>query len=127
MPIGRLSTECCLRPSARLSKSNMPNCKSWANGWSRSTIQFERSGDHDSLEELAMPGFRRLATAVLVALAMPACATMNVSSHIEHGAEFTHYRTWDWGPADALPTGDPRLDNNPFFQDHLLGAVEKQM
>jgi hypothetical protein len=26
-----------------------------------------------------------------------------------------------------LPTGDPRLDKNPFFKDHVEGAVEKQL
>jgi hypothetical protein len=52
---------------------------------------------------------------------------MNVSSHVQAGLDFAQYRTYDWGPADALPTGDPRLDKNPFFQDHILGAVEKQM
>ena len=26
-----------------------------------------------------------------------------------------------------MPTGDPRLDDNPFFNDHMQGAVEKQL
>jgi hypothetical protein len=52
---------------------------------------------------------------------------MNVSSHIERGVNFQQYRTYDWGPADALPIGDPRLDNNPFFHDYLQGSVEKQL
>jgi hypothetical protein len=52
---------------------------------------------------------------------------MNVSSHVERGLEFSRYHTYDWGPADALPTGDPRLDKNPFFRDHLEGAVEKRL
>ena len=52
---------------------------------------------------------------------------MNVSSHVQRGLDFAHYRTYDWGPADALPTGDPRLDRNPFFKDHVMGAVEKQL
>jgi hypothetical protein len=69
----------------------------------------------------------RLAAVTFAALALSACATMNVSSHVERGTDFTQFRTWDWGPADELPTGDPRLDNNAFFQDHMLGAVEKQM
>jgi hypothetical protein len=43
------------------------------------------------------------------------------------GLDVTRYRTFDWGPADALPTGDPRLDKDPFFKDHVEGAVEKQM
>src|ERR1051325_3031420 len=67
-------------------------------------------------------------TAALAALlALPACATMNVSSHIERGIDFAQYRTWDFGPADALPTGDPRLDNNPFFKDYLEGAVGRAL
>jgi hypothetical protein len=50
---------------------------------------------------------------------------MSVSSHIERGLDLAQYHTYDWGPPDALPTGDPRLDKNPFFQDHFEGAVEK--
>jgi hypothetical protein len=56
-----------------------------------------------------------------------ASATMSVSSHVQRGLDFTEYRTYDWGPADALPTGDPRLDKDPFFQDHMQGAVERQL
>jgi hypothetical protein len=73
---------------------------------------------------------RRLATAAVIAgtaLSLSACATMRVSSHVEQGLDFTRFRTFDWGPADALPTGDPRLDRDPFFQDHVQGAIEKQM
>jgi hypothetical protein len=55
------------------------------------------------------------------------CATMNVSSHVEQGLDFGQYRTYEWGPADALPTGDARLDQNPFFKDHVQGAVEKAL
>jgi len=63
----------------------------------------------------------------LAALTLNGCATMNVSSHIERGVDFAQFRTWDFGPADALPTGDPRLDNNPFFKDYLEGAVGKEL
>jgi hypothetical protein len=52
---------------------------------------------------------------------------MSVSSHVARDVDFRPYRTFDWGPADALPTGDPRLDRDPFFQDHLEGAIEKQL
>ena len=52
---------------------------------------------------------------------------MIVSSHIRHDIDFARYRTFDWGPADALPTGDSRLDANPCFNDHMQGAVEKQL
>ena len=73
------------------------------------------------------PARLALVTAAVAALALSACATMNVSSHIERGVDFAQFRTWDFGPADALPTGDPRLDNNPFFKDYLEGAVGKHL
>jgi hypothetical protein len=63
---------------------------------------------------------------MLVAMAATGCAsTMTVSSHVDRDVVFNQYRTYDWGPADTLPTGDPRLDQNPFFKDHVEGAVEK--
>lgn len=56
------------------------------------------------------------------------CAsTMTVSSHVERGLDLSKYKTWDWGPADALPAGDSRLDKNSSFHDQVQGAVEKQM
>ena len=69
----------------------------------------------------------RWTTLTLATIAVTGCATMTVSSHIQNGIDFGRYRTYDWGPADALPTGDPRLDKDPFFQDHMQGAVERQM
>jgi hypothetical protein len=61
----------------------------------------------------------------ILGLTVSACATMNVSSHVERGLDFTQYHTWQWAPADALPESNPRL-NNSFFQDHFQGAVERQ-
>jgi hypothetical protein len=52
---------------------------------------------------------------------------MDVSAHREPNADFARYQTFAWGPADALPTSDPRLDNNPFFKDYFEGAVEKEL
>jgi hypothetical protein len=74
-----------------------------------------------------LPGTAVLALA-LIAVIPAACATagnMNVSSHVQRGLDITKYRTFDWGPADALPTGDPRLDKDPVFGDYVQGAVEK--
>ena len=65
--------------------------------------------------------------AAIAAVAVAGCATMMVSSHIERGINFADYVTYDWGPPDNLPVGDPRLDNNPFFTDYLQGAIEKSM
>lgn len=68
-----------------------------------------------------------LAFAAVAALAVAGCATMNVSSHIERSVNFAEYVTYDWGPPDNLPVGDPRLDNNPIFNDYLQGAVERKL
>ena len=73
---------------------------------------------------------RRLATLTLLAIGtitLIGCATMNVGSYAGRGIDFNHYRTYDWGPADALPTGDPRLDANAFFNDYFQGAIEQQL
>ena len=68
------------------------------------------------------------AVVALVVVTASACATtMSVSSHVRDGLDIAQYRTYDWGPADALPTGDPRLDKDPLFQDYVQGAVEKQL
>jgi hypothetical protein len=69
----------------------------------------------------------RLTAVALLALIAAGCATMLVSSHVQRDVDFGRYRTYDWGPADALPTGDLRLDSNPFFKDHMQGAVERRL
>jgi hypothetical protein len=73
----------------------------------------------------------QFAAAIILTLgtiALAGCATtMTSGSHVQTGLRMAQYHTYDWGPADALPTGDPRLDKDPFFQDHIEGAVEKQL
>lgn len=67
------------------------------------------------------------AAALSAVISIGCAATLNVSAHLDRSVDFTAFRTYDWGPADALPTGDPRLDANPFFNDHVLGAVEREL
>jgi hypothetical protein len=69
----------------------------------------------------------RLAAVLLAAVALAACATLKVNSYTERGATFDTYRTYAWGPAAAMATGDPRLDNNPFFHERLLAEADKQL
>ena len=69
-----------------------------------------------------VPGWVAMTAAVVV---VTGCATTGVSSYRAMNIDFAGYQTFDWGPADALPTGDPRLDNDPYFQDRLQGAVER--
>jgi hypothetical protein len=69
----------------------------------------------------------RLAALAIAAFAFVSCASIGVSSFLDRGAEFARYRTYSWDPAAALDTGDPRLDNNPFFHERIRVDVEKQL
>ena len=42
-----------------------------------------------------------LAAVALSALTVTACATMQVNSYVEQGADVTRYHTYHWGPADT--------------------------
>jgi hypothetical protein len=69
-----------------------------------------------------------LVTGLACALAVGGCAVpMTASAHLDREQNFSAYRTFAWTPADILPAGDPRLDGDPFFIDHLQGAIEKQL
>ena len=71
-----------------------------------------------------------LVTTLSAALVAGGCAArmgMSAGAHLDRDRDFSTYNTYQWGPADALPTGDPRLDEDPFFQDHMQGAIEKQL
>jgi hypothetical protein len=69
----------------------------------------------------------RLALAAAASLVAAACASLNIDSFVERGIDFRQYRTYDWGPAETLSTGDPRLDNNRFFHERLQADVEKAL
>ena len=68
-----------------------------------------------------------LAAAALSALTVTACATMQVSSHVERGMDVTRYRTYQWAPADSQAIGDPRLDNNEFFRERIQAQVDRRL
>ena len=68
-----------------------------------------------------------VAAAAVAALVLVGCATLNVRSYVERGADFTRYRTYAWEPEGSFATGDPRLDNNAFFQDQIRRAVERNL
>ena len=64
---------------------------------------------------------------IALSAAIAACAPLSVSSYIHPAADFSRYETYDWGARDPLPTGDPRLDNNPFFDSQVRASVERQL
>lgn len=73
------------------------------------------------------PLVRLLALAASGMIATSCATAISVGSHTDRRLNFGQYHTYDWGPADALPTGDARLDANPFFKDHVQGAVERRL
>jgi len=72
---------------------------------------------------------RRLARALALAsfALLSACATVHAGADYEPGMRLDQYRTFDWGGGDSLPVGDPRLDNNPFFDSRVRSAVELEL
>jgi hypothetical protein len=50
-----------------------------------------------------------------------------VGSYSERRFDLSTYRTYAWGPADTGGTGDPRLDNNRFFEERVRRQVEQQL
>lgn len=70
---------------------------------------------------------RLVITACSVAL-VASCASMRVSSYLERGADMGRYRTYAWGgTVGAFSTGDPRLDNSPFFDDRVRTRVDEEL
>ena len=69
----------------------------------------------------------RAARVALCALPLAACAVVSVNSYSQRAFDIGRYHTYAWGPADTHGTGDPRLDNNPFFMRELQNAVVLQL
>lgn len=69
----------------------------------------------------------RLVMVIAAAVTLNACATLQVHSYRERGADFGRYHSYAWGAPDAFSTGDPRLDNNRFFSERVEGAVDRQL
>lgn len=74
---------------------------------------------------------RRLASAWIIAATAAGAAAcrspMTAGADYDTAAPFGHPATFAWNGADAFPTGDPRLDNNPFFVARLHGAIEREL
>jgi hypothetical protein len=75
---------------------------------------------------MVSPRLGPLAALVISALAF-GCAARSVHSYLEPRADLGRYQRYGWGPADRSGTGDPRLDNNQIFEEHVRAAVEVQL
>lgn len=60
-----------------------------------------------------------------VALVIGGCAATRVGSYVERRADLSGYRTYEWAGPDTFSTGDPRLDNNTFFQERVQMSVDR--
>lgn len=70
---------------------------------------------------------RTACLAVVAAVAFAGCATVRVNSYLSRQADFGRYRSYAWAASDRLATGDPRLDNNPFFLARLRMDVDRHL
>ena len=50
-------------------------------------------------------------------------APIQTGYDFDSSADFAGYATYAWEDAEPLPTGDPRLDGNPIFQDRVRSSV----
>lgn len=66
-------------------------------------------------------------TALLTALLLTGCAAIHENAYLQAGVDLRRYHTYAWGPAGGGSTGDPRLDNNRFFDERVRLQVEKQL
>lgn len=71
----------------------------------------------------------RLAAALagVAAMTFAACAVVSVRSYSSRGFDLGRYHTYAWKPADSHGTGDPRLDNNRFFEERVRQQVDQQL
>jgi Domain of unknown function (DUF4136) len=63
----------------------------------------------------------------VLALGLAGCASLQVRSFVGRGANLQQYHSYAWGPAGVRSTGDPRLDNNEFFDRHVRTAIDKEL
>jgi len=70
---------------------------------------------------------RRPIVALAAALLTASCAPLMVTAIQQQTFELSQYRTYAWAAADGAVPGDPRLDNNPFFHQHVHAAIDREL
>lgn len=63
----------------------------------------------------------------LSALTACGCALRQVNSFAERGLEASRHYTYRWAPVEERSTGDPRLDDNPFFRRSVQRGVDGEL
>ena len=73
----------------------------------------------------AMTGLT-LAAATLLSTACGS-VPMRAGADFQPSYDFAQYSSYTWDEPDDRPTGDPRLDNNPFFVHRLHAAIHWEL
>jgi hypothetical protein len=68
-----------------------------------------------------------LATLLMTGLCGCASSAVSVNSYRDPALGRERYATYAWGSPDALPVGDPRLDNDADFRERLEGAIDREL
>ena len=71
--------------------------------------------------------YRLLVAVITATVSVAGCASVQLNSYSARNADFASYKTYNWTHPDRLATGDPRLDNNPFFQRALQSSIERRL
>lgn len=67
-------------------------------------------------------------TALAAAAVTGACAmAIAAGADFSPTVYFTRYSTFSFDEADDRPVGDPRLENNPFFEDRVHAAIAVEL
>lgn len=71
----------------------------------------------------------RLVPAAVLALAFTSlgCGLRAVHAHTARGVDLGRYQEYAWAPAAQSRTGDPRLDNNDIFREHVREMIDRQL
>jgi hypothetical protein len=70
---------------------------------------------------------RAIPLLAFVVATMPACASLRVHSYADARVDVASCRRYSWDDAGPGATGDPRLDNNRFFRERMVAAVDREL
>lgn len=72
---------------------------------------------------------RRALSGAPIALGLLGACAMAITAGSDYAstADFTGYTSFTWDEPDDRPVGDPRLENNPFFEERLHAAVAVEL
>lgn len=63
----------------------------------------------------------------LLVAALTGCSTMEINTDFDPSANFSDLKTYAWIDEPRKPTGDPRIDDNPFLEGRVHAAVEREL